>query len=330
MLFETIFGVITYLAESFITMLPQIVQLGLDLIVSLANGIAESLPELIPTIIDVVLQIVNTLTDPATLTNLLNSAIAIITSIANYLLQPDVINMLLDAAIGVVNNLVTFLMDNLSPLLNAAIDIIMALVNYILDPYNLAKLIETAIELVVTIAGALVGAAGELVKAVGQLILKIIKKFKETDWKELGKNLVDGFKKGIQNAWNNLVTWFKGLFGDLIGIAKKILGIASPSKVFKKIGRFTAEGFGAGFEDEFANVKDDMEDALNFDDASVGINASVRKIGTGADGMAYGGTSIGNITINIEGAKYSDEQSLAAAIAQEIQNMTDRRAAVYA
>lgn len=91
-----------------------------------------------------------------------------------------------------------------------------------------------------------------------------------------------------------------------------------------------AKGIGVGFEDEFSHVKDDMEDALNFDDASVGINASIRKVGAGTASGAFGGTSIGNITINIDGAKYSDEQSLASAIAIEIQNMTDRRAAVYA
>ena len=147
---------------------------------------------------------------------------------------------------------------------------------------------------------------------------------------DIGKNIIEGIKSGIKNAWNNLVSWFKGLFGDLIGIAKKILGIASPSKVFKKIGGFTAEGFGAGFEDEFAHVKDDMEDALNFDDASVGINASIRKVGAGATGGAFGGTSIGNININIDGAKYSDEQSLAEAVAEALQSLADRRSAVYA
>ena len=146
----------------------------------------------------------------------------------------------------------------------------------------------------------------------------------------IGRNIIAGIRSGISSAWNNLVSWFRGLFGDLIGIAKRILGIRSPSKVFKEIGGFTAEGFGIGFEDEFAHVKDDMEDALNFDDASVGINASIRKVGAGAASGAFGGTSIGNININIDGAKYSDEQSLASAIALEIQNMTDRRAAVYA
>lgn len=109
---------------------------------------------------------------------------------------------------------------------------------------------------------------------------------------DIGKNIVEGIKSGIKKAWNNLVSWFKGLFGDLIGIAKKILGIASPSKVFKQIGGFTAEGFGEGFEDKFAYVKDDMEDALNFGDASVGINASIRKVGAGAAGGAFTDTAL--------------------------------------
>ena len=41
------------------------------------------------------------------------------------------------------------------------------------------------------------------------------------------------------------------------------------------------------------------------------------------------GGNVYNIEINVDGAKYNDEQSLAVAIAQEIQNLTDRRAAVY-
>jgi phage-related protein len=306
MLMTTAFETITYLANSLITMLPQIVALGLDLIVSLANGIAESLPELIPTIMDVIFQIVDTLTNPETLSNLLKAALAIITQLAWGLV--DSIPALIDSVFVLIDNIVDFLTD----------------------PANLGKLIGAAIELVIAIGVGLVKAIPKLLVNVGALLMSIDDAFNNFDWAELGKNLVAGFKKGIQNAWANLKEWFKGLFSDLIGIAKKILGIASPSKVFKKLGSFTADGFGIGFEDEFAHVKDDMEDALNFDDASVGINASIRKVGAGAAGGAFGGTSIGNININIDGAKYSDEQSLASAIALEIQNMTDRRSAVYA
>jgi phage-related protein len=306
MLMTTAMETITFLATSLISMLPQIVQLGLDLIVSLANGIAESLPELIPTIIDVVLKIVETLTNQETLTQLLGAAFTIITELA------------------------WGLIDNIDKLLDAVFLLIDGMIDFLLRPANLAMLIETAIELVLAIGTGIIKAIPQLLVSVGSLIASIFANFFTADWKSIGTNLVDGLKKGISNAWTNLKKWFKNLFGDLIGIAKRILGIASPSKVFKKIGGFTAEGFGAGFEDEFAHVKDDMEDALNFEDASVGINASIRKVCAGAAGGALGGTSIGNININIDGAKYSDEQSLASAIALEIQNMTDRRAAVYA
>ena len=306
MLASSAITIITQLTNGILNMLPEIVQLGLDLIVSLANGIANSLPELIPTIMDVILQIVDTLTDPENLSNLLQAALSIITQLAWGLV--DSIPALIDSVMTLIENIVTFL----------------------IDPANLAMLVQAAIELVVALGMGLIQAIPKLMLAVPKLIAGIVGYFLNYDWGSLGTNLVDGFKRGIQNAWNSLTRWFKNLFGDLVGIAKKILGIASPSKVFKKIGGFTAEGFGAGFEDEFAHVKDDMEDALNFDDASVGINASIRKVGAGSAGGAFGGTSIGNITINIDGANYGDEESLAYAVAEAIENLAVRKEAVYA
>jgi hypothetical protein len=91
-----------------------------------------------------------------------------------------------------------------------------------------------------------------------------------------------------------------------------------------------ALGVGEGWEDEFGDIQNDIDKSLAFDDPSMSINASIRRVGAGAAGGAFGSTSIGNININIDGAKYSDEQSLAQAVAEAIQSMTDRRAAVYA
>ena len=306
MLMTTAFETITFLATSLISMLPKIIALGLNLIVSLANGIAKSLPTLIPTIIDVILQIVETLT------------------------SPDQLKTMLEAALVLVTKLAWGLMDAIPQLVNAINQIVMNIGWFLTDPKNIALILSAALDIIVALGTGVLNAIPVFLKNMVTFYGKIFESFKNVNWGELGKNLVDGFKNGISKAWESLKNWFKNLFGDLIGLAKKILGIASPSKVFKKLGGFTAEGFGAGFEDEFARVKDDMEDALNFDDASVGINASIRKVGAGASGGAFGGTSIGNITINIDGAKYEDEQMLAMAVAEAIQNMTDRRAAVYA
>jgi hypothetical protein len=48
----------------------------------------------------------------------------------------------------------------------------------------------------------------------------------------VGADIIAGLRRGIANAWSGLVSWFQGLFGNLIDIAKRILGIASPSLVF--------------------------------------------------------------------------------------------------
>lgn len=65
----------------------------------------------------------------------------------------------------------------------------------------------------------------------------------------IGSDIVAGIKSGISNAWSNLVSWFRGLFGDLKSIAKRILGIASPSKWFRDyIGKMIPAGMAIGIE----------------------------------------------------------------------------------
>ena len=313
LLMETGISLIGTLTNTILEMLPEIIKLGLDLIISLANGIAESLPELIPTIIDVILQIVDTLTDPKNLSNLLQAALFLITQLAWGLVNS--IPALVDSVITIIEGIVTFL----------------------LDPANLSMLIQTALQLVLAIGLGLVQAIPKLITSVAKLVVNIADYFIKYDWASLGKNLVEGFKRGISNAWKNLKQWFRSLFGDLIYIAKKILGIASPSKVFKKLGGFTAEGFGIGWEDEFANVNKELEKSLAFEnlDPNIGINASVKSVkssmsGNSTSGGLLGGTVFSGLTININGAKYTDERELAEAIAERLQMMTERREAVYA
>lgn len=307
MLFETIFGVITYLVESFITMLPQVVKLGLDLIVSLANGISESLPELIPAIVDVVLQIVETLIDN--------------------------VDMLVDASIAIIIALAEGLINALPKLIEKVPEIIVKLIKAIVT--NAPKLIEAALTLIVTLAKGLITSIPELIKAIPQIVTAIVNGFTSfmSKIKDIGKNIVNGVWQGIQS----MVSWFtdkvKGFFSGIVNSVKNALGIHSPSKVFASIGGYMAEGLGEGWDDKFSDVRNEIDKSLDFDDPSMSINASVRKIGAeaaGISGAGYGGTSIGNVTINIDGARYSNENSLAEAIAEALQNMTDRRAAVYA
>ena len=262
MLFETIFDVVTYLAESFITMMPQIVQLGLDVIVSLANGIAESLPELIPTIVDVVLQIVETLIDN--------------------------VDMLVDASIAIIIALAEGIINSLPKLIEKVPEIIAKLITAIVT--NAPKLIEAALTLIVTLAKGLIMSIPELIKAIPKIVTAIVNGFMSFMGKiiDIGKNIVKGLWEGIKS----MVTWIadkvKGFFSGIVNGVKGFLGIKSPSKVFASIGGYMAEGLGEGWENEYGNIKKQIEGDMNFGTATVDFASSGVGQYTGAMQSAFG------------------------------------------
>lgn len=192
-LMTTAFETIVFLANSLISMLPQIVALGLDLIVSLANGIAESLPELIPTIVDVVLQIVETLTNPDTLSGLINAAIAIIIALANGIV--GALPALIEKAPVIIQNLVIAIVENVPKLLEAAWEVIKTLVQGLID--NFPDILSAGEEIL-----------NSLIEGVEALF---------TDLSDLGKDIIDEIKKGISTAWKGLTTWFNNLWDSLFG-----------------------------------------------------------------------------------------------------------------
>lgn len=76
---------------------------------------------------------------------------------------------------------------------------------------------------------------------------------------DVGKNLIQGFLDGINNAWKWVEKTIRGLFGGAVDLVKGILGIHSPSRVFREVGRFTGEGFALGLEDMQGRVADAAE-----------------------------------------------------------------------
>lgn len=250
MLFETVFGVITYLTESFITMLPQIVQLGLDLIVSLANGIAENLPELIPTIVDVILQIVDTLTNPETLSSLVDASIAIIIALATGLINS--LPKLIEKAPTIISNLVTAIVNNAPKLLVASVEVIKKLATGIIN--NLPQIGQAAGEIIGTLFDGIMNLGSDL-------------------W-NIGSNIVSGIWNGIVENFDVFYKNVKGFFSGIIDGVKKVLGIHSPSRVFAGIGENMALGLGEGWDDEFGNIKKDIQNGMDFGVATVGVDSS--------------------------------------------------------
>ena len=324
MLMETAFETITYLANSLITMLPQIVQLGLDLIVSLANGIAESLPELIPTIVDVVLQIVNTLTNPETLASLVDASTAIIMGLADGLIT----------ALPILIEQLPIIIDN----------IIVAITE------NLPKIVEMGIELVIKLAAGLIQAIPQLVSKIPEIIASFVNGFASEYSKifQIGKDLVSKVGEGFNNMLSGAKTWGKDMIGNFIGgikekwnklkdtvknvaqSVKDFLGFSEPKKGplsnFHTYAPDMMDLFAKGIRDNEDVITDQIEKSFDFGERTMKFGAEYGGgYGVASAGGAFGGTSIGNINITIEGANYKDEQALAEAVSLEIKNMIDTR-----
>lgn len=66
----------------------------------------------------------------------------------------------------------------------------------------------------------------------------------------IGSNIIQGMVNGVTGAADRLIDSVKGAVDDAINAAKNLLGIRSPSRVFRKIGQYTMQGAALGVDDD--------------------------------------------------------------------------------
>lgn len=79
----------------------------------------------------------------------------------------------------------------------------------------------------------------------------------------IGADIVNGLIGGIKNAWSGLKNMVGDLVGGFVDGVKGMLGIHSPSRVFKYIGEMCVAGFEEG-----------TEDLMNLDEIGANVSAS--------------------------------------------------------
>ena len=79
---------------------------------------------------------------------------------------------------------------------------------------------------------------------------------------QVGSDLMSGLWEGIKSGFTWLLKQFEGLIALLPDKVKQILGIASPSKVFADLGKFTMQGYQLGIEGQAANTNGAIQSAV--------------------------------------------------------------------
>lgn len=279
-LIDSALQLILTLTNAILENLPMIIECGFQAILQLALGIAEALPTLIPTIVEVILTIVT------------------------YLIEN--IDLLVDAAIAIITGLAEGLINALPVLIEKAPEIIEKLVIALVN--NIPKLLEAAVKLIETLATGLITNVPKLLAKIPQIMTSLKNGFLNlcSGFADVGKNIIDGLWNGIQNGWNWLTDKVSSLAKGLLDAAKSALGIASPSKEFRKIGEFCVAGFNDGIDD----LMDGNKLASN-------INASLGTIQANVSGGQINGVGGGYTQVINVNREISTPDELARAVRLE-------------
>lgn len=238
MFFSAAKTLVLSLTKGIIDNLPEIVKTALEVVVELAKGIVDALPELLPALVECIATIADTLTSPDMLTQLLDVALDLLMTLADGLI--DAIPQLVDATMQIIENLIRFLVE----------------------PQNIAKIINAGIKVTMALQTGVLNALPELAAGAWELVLAFCDTIVNTDWLQVGKNIVDGLCDGLKRSWSSLQDWFNNAVNGLVDGIKGWLGIHSPSKVFAGIGDFMALGLGEGFTKSMSAVNKDIANAI--------------------------------------------------------------------
>lgn len=262
----------------------QLIDAGLNLILQLAQGIANSLPTLITYIPQIVTNIAGIINDNAP--KLLVTAAQVILTLARGLILaipalvasiPQIIQAIVAVFsafnwISLGKNAITAIKNGIVSMIGAVrgagTNIMQAIVNALLSlPSRLLSLGRSGVS---GLASGVRGAAGLARSGITTVVNALVAVVRAAPSKmvSIGRQIVQGIANGIRNAASVVVNALGNVVSSAINAAKRKLGIASPSKVFRDaVGQWIPKGIAVGITANADSVQESIDrlvDLKNF------------------------------------------------------------------
>lgn len=258
-------------------LLPNLVELGVQSISALVQGIqengdslaagalsivgtlAEGIAELLPMVADTAASLAVSLADGLTesLPNIIPVAIETISTLVENLTENA--NTIIDAGIQIILALGEGLIAALPQLIETIPQIVINIANVIND--NAPRLIKTALYLIGQLAIGLIKAIPTLIANIPQIIHAIVEAFMAFQWLNLGKQLIEGVANGVKKAGESMATAAKNTFSKF---KSKLAGVEVASEL-KNIGKHIIDGIVGGIKNslsKIANIAGKIKDTL--------------------------------------------------------------------
>ena len=339
-------------------MLPKIMEVGKNILLTLGDAIIQNLPVIMPALADLVMGISKSIID--NLPMLVGTGLQVILQLANSISQalPTLIPTIVDVVLQIVNTLI----DNVDLVVDASIALIIGLTEGIIN--SLPILIEKAPELVIAFVEAIIRNTPKLLDAavqiISQLVIFLVQNFPmivENAGKmvseyvrgitnvlgrvrQAGADMINKVKDGLSSL--NPAQWGADLVNGFIGGIKSMIGsVASaaselastvagylhfsepdvgPLSDFHTYAPDMMQEFAKGIRNNERVITDQIAKSFDFGDSMINpvINSS---------GMVGGGT---NITMNVYGAQGQDMREFANYVISILDQRVNRRQRVWA
>ena len=165
----------------------------------------------------------------------------------------------LDMGFKIIGDMIQGLSNNMPQILSKIIEVATQMLSSLTS--KLPEFIAMGVQLIASIISGLWEALPDILTAIVDIAKDTWDAFKEYDWLSLGSNIISGIVSGVTSAASSLLTTMTDLASNAWKAAKKALGIASPSKLFRDtIGKMIPEGIAVGIEANADSVTKTMND----------------------------------------------------------------------
>lgn len=260
---------ITALAQQIQESLPTMLEKGIEIVTSIANGIMKNIPQFILI------------------------AGELLTQFVTYFMEN--MPVIWRAGVDLILSLVNGIVENLPTIINAVIQVVAQFVSTIGE--HLPEILESGIEILAELAAGILEGIGKVIAIVPEVFQSIKNEFSNKDWLSIGSNIIEGIKNGISNGIEKIKEAAKNAAKGALEAAKAVLGIQSPSKEFYRIGEFVTMGFAQGIDSKARLVTDSLNKIAG--ESINGFQADVSMTGSMSSG-------IGNVDMNTNMASRMD------------------------
>ena len=258
-LIPMVVNIITEIPGAVMQAWPALVQtfqnLGQDIITKLCGGTEMNMGDLLDKGVEAISGFANKIFE--NLPMMIDSASKMISKLVQGIMQN--LPTIVEKGAVLIGKIAEGFIRNLPAIVSALARMFESIVSTIAQ--NLPSMLQQGLEILGKIVAGLISAIPDVISAIGQINETIKNTLKNVDWAQLGKDIINGIIAGLYALGSSIGNALKDIVTQGLDAAKKKLGIASPSKVFRdEVGKWIPAGIAVGIEANTSEVTGAIED----------------------------------------------------------------------